>query len=466
MNTTSPYPRLIVAGMSGNSGKTLLTLGLIFALRERELQVCAFKKGPDYIDAAWLSWASGRPARNLDTYMMGFQKCASSFSASALPDGINIIEGNRGMFDGMDALGTHSTAELAKNLNAPALLVINATKVTRTAAAMVLGCLKLDPQVKISGVILNHVSSARHERVVREAIETACGVRVFGCLPRLAGDSLLPARHLGLVTPYEHPSIHELKCRLLELVRDRVDIASILALARGAPPFRAAEAIALDLPDARGIRVGFLRDSALSFYYPENLEVLGKSGATLVAISPLTAVDLPLDLDLLYIGGGFPETHGASLSANQSFLAAVRGMAQGGLPIYAECGGLMLLSQAIRWNGNRYPMAGVLPFEVEVLPAAQGHGYTELCVDQPNPFFAPGTVIRGHEFHYSRISTEGRLPDTACAVQRGTGCGYGRDGLVQGNVWASYTHLHALGTPEWACGLLTAAKQYAGRKSG
>ncbi len=461
MNPSAPYPRLVLAGISGDSGKTLLALGLIFALRDQELSVRAFKKGPDYIDAAWLSWASGHPARNLDTYLMGFERCNSCFTASALQDGLNLIEGNRGLYDGSDARGTHSTGELAKSLKSPALLVVNATKVTRTAAAMVLGCQRLDPQVDIRGVVLNQVSSARHEKVIRDAVEAECGLPVLGCMPRMAGDSLLPARHLGLVTPYEHPRIHELKANLLELVRDRVDIGRILALAQNTPPLPAGGSSFADLPDGRGIRVGILRDSALSFYYPENLEVLEQSGAALVAISPLTAIGLPYGLDVLYIGGGFPEMHGAALSANQSFLSALQSAALDGLPIYAECGGLMLLSQAIRWNSERYPMAGVLPFEVEVFPAVQGHGYVELLVDRPNPFYAVGTAIRGHEFHYSSFVTEGVYSHTACAVRRGTGCGQGRDGLVQGNLWASYTHVHALGTCEWARGLLAAARRHA-----
>ena len=460
MSTSDTYPRLVIAGMSGDSGKTLLALSLLLTLRERGIEVRAFKKGPDYIDAAWLAWASGHSARNLDSYLMGFRGCTSSFMQSASASGLNVIEGNRGLYDGSDARGTHSTAELAKCLKAPILLIVNAGKTTRTVAAWVLGCQKLDPQAYVAGVILNRVSGARPESVLRDAIATECGLPVLGVLPTAAGDALLPARHLGLVMPDEHPRADELKMNLMNLAQGRLDLDRILALAGEAPTLESAGAISPDLPDARGIRVGFLIDSALSFYYPENLEILGQSGAALVPCSPLTATELPHPLDALYIGGGFPETHGASLAANADFLAALRRAALEGLPIYAECGGLMLLSQAIRWNEARYPMAGVFPFEVEVFSAPQGHGYVELLVDQPNPFFPDGIVIRGHEFHYSRIITESAAVTTACRVRRGTGCGQGRDGLFQGNVWASYTHLHALGTPEWAPGMLTAARQY------
>ncbi len=465
MKNPESSPRLVVAGMSGDSGKTLFSLGLLLILREQGIAVRAFKKGPDYIDAAWLTWASGHPARNLDSYLMGFSGCASSFALSASEGGLNLIEGNRGIFDGSDARGTHSTAELAKSLKAPILLLVNASKVTRTAAACVLGCRRLDPQAVIAGVILNRVSGERHERVIREAIEDECGLPVLGVMPRAASDTLLPARHLGLLTPYEHPRMGELKSNLMELLHDRLDLERILSTARGAPELRTEPSRATAMPDARGVRIGYLKDSAFSFYYPENLEILERGGATLVPLSPLTAQTLPVDLDVLYIGGGFPETHGTALSANAEFLAALRHASRDGLPVYAECGGLMLLSRAIRWNGARYPMAEVFPFEVEVFPTPQGHGYVELRVDQPNPFFARDLLIRGHEFHYSRIVNEEAVPGTACAVLRGTGCGKKRDGLVQANVWASYTHIHALGTPEWAHGIVNAAKSHAGRSS-
>jgi cobyrinic acid a,c-diamide synthase len=459
VNGSAVNPRLVVAGMSGDSGKTLFSLGLLLALRDRGKPVCAFKKGPDYIDAAWLSWASGRPARNLDTYLMGFAECVASFTRAASGTGINLIEGNRGLFDGSDARGTHSTAELAKILKAPVLLMINATKVTRTAAAWVLGCRHLDPEVRIGGVILNHVNGARHERMIRDAIESVCGLMVLGVLPRFPPDALLPARHLGLLTPCEHHSLEGLRDNLRELLRDRMDVDRIQALATDVPALQGSTALSSELPDARGVRLGFLKDSAFSFYYPENLEVLESAGAELIPLSPLTAKAVPPDLDALYIGGGFPETHGAALSANQDFLAALKAAAGNGLPIYAECGGLMLLSRAILWQAVRYPMAGVLPFEVEVFSTPQGHGYVELLVDRPNPFFTQGLVIKGHEFHYSRIVEDAAPATGTCAVLRGIGCGQKRDGLVQGNVWASYTHIHALGTPEWARGLLTAAKR-------
>ncbi len=454
-------PRLVIAGLSGESGKTLVSLGLILAASRAGLPVRAFKKGPDYIDAAWLSWASGQPARNLDTYLMGFEGVARSFVRHGLPAGLNVIEGNRGLYDGVDAKGTHSTAALAKLLRAPVVLVADVTKVTRTIAAFVLGCQKLDPEVPVAGVILNRVGSRRHERVTREAIECECGLPVLGAVPRAESGVLLPERHLGLVPPQEHRQTEKLRENLASLTRNALDTERLFSIARQAPRLEVADHPAPELVDGRGLRIGFLRDSAFTFYYPENLEALESAGAELVPIEALAASQLPAGLDALYIGGGFPETHGAALAANRSFLASLRDAARRGLPVYAECGGLMLLARAISWEGRSFPMAGVLPFDVEVCSAPQGHGYARLVVDGPNPFFPEGTSLKGHEFHYSRILLGGNAPPTACSVVRGTGCFHQRDGVVIENVMASYVHLHAAATPEWAHGLLDAARRHA-----
>jgi cobyrinic acid a,c-diamide synthase len=481
-------PRLVVAGLSGDSGKTLVSLALIAAARDRGLGVQAFKKGPDYIDAAWLSWAAGRAARNLDTFLCGVDGVVESFGehgpahagASNGPGGLDLVEGNRGLFDGVDANGTYSTAALATALDAPVVLVLNARKMTRTAAACVLGCTTLDPDLRLAGVILNHVAGERHESVARESIERVCGIPVLGALPRLDAADGLPGRHLGLVTPDEHAGIGDLAGRLLDVARRHLDVDRLIRCARQAPPFSRPAAVragaAGEGPQGKAaVTVGYVRDSAFSFYYPENLEALEARGATLVPVSSLAGAPLAAGLDGLYIGGGFPETHAAALAGNHAFLASLRAAAAGGLPIYAECGGLILLARSATWQGRRHDMAGVLPVDVEVCSRPQGHGYVVLSVDRPNPFFRVGQEIRGHEFHYSRLETRlsrrsptgegGRLAlddaplETACAVLRGTGCGGGRDALVAGNVWASYTHVHAAGLPEWADGFVAAASR-------
>jgi cobyrinic acid a,c-diamide synthase len=454
-------PRLVVAGLCGGSGKTLVSLGLLLSAQRRGVRVGVFKKGPDYIDTAWLSWATGAAAHNLDTFLMGHEGVVASFILNSLPGALNVIEGNRGLYDGFDARGTHSTAELAKALRAPVVLVVDATKVTRTAAAMVLGCQRLDPSVQIVGVILNQVSSPRHEKVTFEAIEAACGVPVLGAIPRIPTARVLPERHLGLVVPEEYPDREGLRATLEELVEGRLEFEELWNLACQVPDLDPPVKPRPALPDGMGLKIGYLRDSAFSFYYPENLDALSSAGAELIPISALSATAVPEDLDALYIGGGFPETHGETLAANRSFLESIRHAAECGLPVYAECGGLMLLSRAILWQGRRRPMAGVLPFEVQVYDRPQGHGYTELRVDTENAFFPVGSILRGHEFHYSGILPGTGMPNTACEVRRGVGCGGGRDGVVARNLWASYTHLHALATPEWAAGLLYAARRFA-----
>jgi len=463
-----PLPRLLIAGLSGGSGKTLIALGLLLRLRRADVPVRAFKKGPDYIDAAWLRWASGQPARNLDTFLMGPQLALSSFVLNGVDEGINIIEGARGLFDGFDLAGTHSSAALAKQLQAPVVLVVDGTKVTRTAAALVLGCQKLDPALSLAGVILNNVNGRRHEQILRGAITNICGVPVLGAIPKAAVGEPLPERHLGLVPPQEYEHMEELERDLLEVVGGGLDLDALLAIARSAPPLVAVRQDAprsADQPQAKtppaAVKIGYLLDSAVSFYYPENLELLEQVGAELVPISILHAAALPHDLNALYIGGGFPETHAKELVANRAMLASIRLAAEAGMPVYAECGGLMLLSRALLWKGTRYEMANLFPFEVEVSDAAQGHGYCELQVDRENPFFPVGTQLRGHEFHYSRIAPQSDWPATACEVQRGVGCFRGRDAAIINKVWASYTHLHALATPEWAKGLAAAAQEFA-----
>jgi cobyrinic acid a,c-diamide synthase len=504
---TVPEPgdaaRIVVAGLSGDAGKTLVSLALIRAMRERHAEVRAFKKGPDYIDAAWLSWASGRTARNLDTWLCGFEGVRGAFCRHAAREGFNVIEGNRGLFDGVDAQGTHSTAELAKALCAPVLLVVDARKATRTLAALVLGCRSLDPALDIAGVVLNRVAGGRHEAVAREAIETMSGVRVVGAIPPLDADAL-PGRHMGLVTPQEHPSIRRVS-ELALVAASHMDLEAIGAMADAAArpslgghtsggehtsvgehmsaggnmrcwsPSDAAVLAASGPSRAQapcgpggGLKIAYLRDSAFSFYYPENLEALEEAGASLVPVSSLADARLPRGIQGLYIGGGFPETHAPALAANRALLDSIRATAGHGLPVYAECGGLILLARGLWHEGRRHEMAGVLPFDVEVCPRPQGHGYETLLVDVANPFFPVGSTLKGHEFHDSRIvgeaaSAAALQAATVSAVQRGTGCGSGRDAVVTGNVWASYFHLHASSVPAWAPGFVRAAHRYSRR---
>jgi len=448
-------PRLVVAGLAGDSGKTLVTLGLVRALASRGLRVAPFKKGPDYIDAAWLGAAANAPGRNLDTFLMPREALGHAL-ARGMPADLVLVEGNRGLYDGFDAAGSHSTAELAKLLAAPVVLVVDVTKMTRTTAALVKGCTALDPEVCIAAVVLNRVGTARHERIIREALGRVGGPPVLGAVPRLADDPL-PARHLGLVTAVEHPERHDTLEKIARLIEAHVDLDALLETARSARTTSFPERSA---PRAGApVRIGVFRDEALSFYYPENLEALEDAGASPVVISPLGDRVLP-EVDALYFGGGFPEVHVEQLAGNRPMREAVRRAAGRGMPIYAECGGLMFLARELIVGGVAHPMSGVLDLVVEQRTRPQGHGYVEAEVDRPNPFFTPGTRLRGHEFHYSQVVAGSDSMATTLRLTRGRGVGAGRDGLSKGRVWASYLHLHALGTPGWATALAALARMY------
>ena len=449
----------MLAGTGGDCGKTLAAIGLAAAWRREGTTVMPFKKGPDYIDSAWLTLAAGRPARNLDTWMMGAEKALCSFTRYADEDGINLIEGNRGLHDGEDARGTHSSAALAKLLGTPVVLLIPTIKVTRTSAAIVLGLKMLDPDVNIAGVILNSVATSRQESIIRRAIGDETGLPVIGAIPRLREDPL-PGRHLGLITPSEHDTAVRAVELAADLVAKSVDMPNLIEIARSAKSIHYDDHSELIVSDrsGEGIRIGFFKSSAFTFYYPENLELLESFGIDLIPIDPIEYSTLP-DLDGLYIGGGFPETHVAMLSGNSSFLRSVADAAGRDLPIWAECGGLMFLSRSIRWKDRNYPMAGVYPVDVVLTERPQGHGYQEVVVDTPNPFIETGTILRGHEFHYSRADLEPGIT-TIFDVKRGVGLGQKRDGMLMKNALACYLHLHSAGTPQWAHGLLKAAVNY------
>jgi cobyrinic acid a,c-diamide synthase len=455
------YPRIVISGLSGDSGKTVVSCGLLACLKERGTNVYAFKKGPDYIDAAWLSLSSGKPARNLDTYLMGFDIVKNSFIKNA-KSGINIIEGNRGLFDGADSKGTHSTAELAKLLQAPVIIVQDVSKVTRTAAASILGCQKLDLDLKIAGVILNKVAGERHAKIAKEAIEELTGIPVLGSIPKLSGNYSLPSRHLGLITPGEYDAGSVFINNFKKVIEENVDVDKIIEIVQTSPQLKIEkpEFIKRKFDSSKTkVKIGYFRDKSFSFYYPENLEMLADAESELIEISSTQNAGLG-ELDALYIGGGFPETNLEELSSNKGMMNSLKNLVDNGLPIYAECGGLMYLAKSVSWQGKEYLLSDILPMKVIVEKKPQGHGYSELIVDGENPFFETGKVIRGHEFHYSRIYEYDQSLKTTFSVSRGTGSFNKRDGLTHKNVCASYFHVHALATPEWVEGMIKSARKY------
>lgn len=452
-------PRLVIAALSGNSGKTIVSLSLLSALRRRGLSISVFKKGPDYIDSAWLSMAARTACRNLDTYMVSPDDVFNIFSANAAKSDIAIVEGNRGIFDGRDVSGTHSTARLAKLLQAPIVLVINAARTTRTIAAMINGCISFDPDLRIAGIILNRVAGKRHKSIIADSIEKYCGLPVLGAVPNLEDDSsLIPARHLGLVTPSEMNPGSDLESRLEEIADEHLDIGNLIRIANSAPPLHTpVKHYPAEIQPE--VRIGYFRDSVFTFYYPENLDALRANGADLIPISSLQEKSLP-DIDALYIGGGFPETHAESLARNRPMMESVKKAADGGLPIYAECGGLIYLSKSLISNESRFPMAGIFPIDLKMHTRPVGHGYTLSSVDRNNPFFEIGLNIRGHEFHYSGPMVGLRKDETCMKVESGVGLGNCSDGLLYKNTLACYTHIHADGVRDWAPSMVSLAKDF------
>jgi cobyrinic acid a,c-diamide synthase len=459
---TAACPRVMLCGLRGSTGKTLVALGLISAWEARGISVAPFKKGPDYIDPAWHTRAGTRPCRNLDTFLMSEEQIRRSVGEHGCTAGVALIEANHGIFDGVGAEATASSAELAKLLQAPVVLVVDCTKTTRTVAAMVLGCQHMDPELRLAGVLLNRVATPRQERAVRAAVEEVCGLPVLGSVPRLS-DLEFPERHLGLLTPAEHPAVVEPIRIARKAVEEHVDLEAVRRVASSAPPLTWTAELPSDVMGG-GVRIGIVRDSAFTFYYPENLEALERQGAEIVEVNALKDPDLP-PLDALYIGGGYPETHAAALAANVEFRYALRREIEVGLPVIAECGGLIYLGEAMVLDGVAHPMVGVFPVTFELGKRPWGHGYAVVEVDEPNPFFEPGTVLRGHEFRYSYVrSARTEKLRMAFRMHRGTGFDTKRDGLTYKNVLASFCHFHAAGTREWAVAIIRQAHFHAGRQ--
>ncbi len=463
------YPRIIIAGMKGGAGKTTVSLGIIAAWKKQGRSIVPYKKGPDYIDAGWLSSAAGHDCYNLDPFLITKEKILSSFIGHYGSADCAVIEGNRGLYDGMDAAGTYSTAELAKTLQAPVILVLDCTKVTRTAAAMLLGMLKFDSKVKISGVVLNQIAGKRHEKVIREAIAKYCKVPVVGAIPKLRGEQL-SERHMGLTPFQEHPGVKKAIAACGDIAEKYLDLDMIWEIAQKAVHRAWGLRPGITNYESRitshGIRIGIIRDSAFQFYYPENFEELAKRGAKLIEISALKAKKLP-EIDALYIGGGFPETHAIALAKNKMFKDAMKQAVEQGLPVYAECGGLMYLGEALVLDRKTYPMAGIFSLRFSLEKKPQAHGYTIVKVTKANPFYKKGAMIKGHEFHYSSVISplKKKSLQFAFSMERGEGIMDGQDGICYKNVLATYTHLHALGCPEWVEGMMRQAIEYRkGRK--
>lgn len=490
----------IIAGESSGAGKTTIAMGLMAALKKRGFTVQPFKAGPDYIDPIHHRRVCGRPSYNLDTWMMGVPEVKRTFESAISRADVGIVEGVMGLFDGKDGRGEEgSTAHLAKVLNLAVILVVDASKMARSAAALVYGFEKFDPEVKIAGVIFNRVGSERHFTMLKEAVENRCHAKVYGYLPG-DKDMAMPERHLGLCIPPETTKEDGTWInieRLSALMEKFIDIEGILGLRTGAgiSGIEGSEKeISLSLSPSSGVPIenapecpSFLRkqesrttpsvwipaftgmtfssfwfnvppriavafDDAFCFYYQQNLDILQNFGAEIIFFSPLSDRRPPERTGGIYLGGGYPELYAKRLEANRGMRKAIKDLADKGLPIYAECGGLMYLGEGLMdLKGDEYKMAGVFPWVSRMGERKRSLGYREVKAIDGCPFLEEGERIRGHEFHYSEIDEP---PDSIMRVYRDMGEKGGLEGYLSKNTLASYIHLHFASNPGFAQGFV------------
>ena len=446
--------RLLVSAAHKSSGKTTVSIGLCAALSARGLHVQPFKKGPDYIDPMWLAQASGRPCYNLDPYLMSPQQIRGLFARHDVPADISIVEGNKGLYDGLALDGSNSNAALAHLLDLPVVLVIDARGMTRGIAPLLLGYQAFDRHIRIAGVILNQLGGSRHEAKLRSVIEHYTDMPVLGAI---ANDPLLGVseRHLGLMPSHEADDAAQRIRAMGERIAAQVDLQKVLAIAAAARP------LAQDADEHRTaapqnstprVRIGLARDKAFGFYYPDDLAALEAAGAELVPFDTLNDPALP-EVDGLFIGGGFPEVFMHELQANASLRQQIASAIEAGLPVYAECGGLMYLARSLSWHGQTCRMVGAIAGDATMHDKPVGRGYVTLATLPDAPW--PGLQAegarewRGHEFHYSSLDHLDPGVRFAWRVERGHGVDGRFDGIVHRNVLASYAHLRSLGPDGW-----------------
>lgn len=463
-------PRLIIAGTGSGAGKTTVTLGLMKALARSGMSVQGFKCGPDYIDPTYHTAVTGRASRNLDAWMTSPEYVREAFAKASAGHDISIIEGVMGLYDGKDPLSnTGSTAEIALVTQTPIILVVDVRSMARSAAAIVLGFQQLEPELNIAGVIVNRCGSAGHYSIVKKAIEQMCGIPVVGWLKR-EEDMSIPERHLGLVPAIERGELEPLFERAADVLLEGTDLDAIIAIAKAAPAIeeltinredvspqktdpmwtdvnlKSSEDSTVGQPDeqkasARPV-IAVARDAAFNFYYPDNLELLEEAGARLKYFSPLAGEGVPPEADGIYLGGGFPEEFAALIADNASFLEGLRVAVRSDMPLFAECGGYMVLAETLtNREGLTYNMAGIIPAGVQMQAKRAALGYREARAVEDSFLLKKGEVIRGHEFHYSTMTyqEEGDIP---YAYETKGLRGMKQEGYARGNVVAGYTHVH------------------------
>lgn len=430
----------------------MVATGLVRALAARDLNVQPFKKGPDYIDPKWLGEAAGRPCYNLDFHTQTQDDILALFAAKGEAADISVIEGNKGLYDGVAVDGSNSNAALAKLVGAPVVLVVDASGITRGVAPLLMGYQAFDPDVNIAGVILNKVVGPRHEDKLIQAVERYTDIPILGAIKRdehLGVDE----RHIGLIPSNEHPHARDRIETLAETVSEQVDLDRIIDISKTATSPPKDTAPLQPAPDRRDVRIAVARDAAFGFYYADDLEALERAGARIVYFNALHDVYLPT-CDALFLGGGFPETQMDDLSANKTLRRRIKAAIEAGLPTYAECGGLMYLSRSITWNDNQRDMVGAIPGDAVMHPRPQGRGYVELKATDRHPWAVSGdaadVIVPAHEFHHSSLENLENDLDYAYEVVRGRGVTGNHDGIVINNMVAGYAHLRDTGRCRWA----------------
>ena len=443
--------QIFISAAHKSSGKTTVSLGLCAALRARGLVVQPFKKGPDYIDPMWLGRAAGRACHNLDFYTMQHDEIVDAVGYYAQGADINVIEGNKGLYDGLDLDGSNSNAALAKLLNAPVVLVLDARGMTRGIAPLILGYQSFDAEIRIGGVILNQLGGSRHEAKLRAVIEHYTDVPVLGAVARKSDMEILE-RHLGLIPSNEQGDADRYIEQIGTAIGAQVDLDALTALAADCSPPAAPDASPFSIaPPGQPLRIGIARDEAFGFYYPGDLEAMQNAGAELIWIDMLHDPRLPA-VDGLFIGGGFPESSMRALQANHAMRDNVRAAIEAGLPTYAECGGLMYLARSLRWKDAYCEMAGVIPGDVVMHQRPQGRGYVRLQATAAQPWHGEhddGAEIAAHEFHYSALENLDSPHAYAFDVLRGAGIDGRHDGYVYKNLLACYTHQRTTRQNRW-----------------
>ena len=454
--------RLLISAAHKSSGKTTVSLGLCAALAEQGLAVQPFKTGPDYIDPMWLGKAAGRPCHNLDFYCMSDAEILTTVGHYSATADIALIEGNKGLYDGLDLDGSNSNAALARLTRTPVILVLDARGMTRGIAPLILGYQMFDPEVHIAGVILNQLGGSRHEAKLRAVIEHYTDIPVIGGVHR--DKSLeITERHLGLI-PSNEESAADLKIRhIRDLIKAQVDLDRLLAVA-GDASLDFSPVTARPVPSGKPVRIGIARDAAFGFYYPDDIDTLQQAGAQLVNIDTLKDRSLP-DIDGLFIGGGFPETRMQELEANIELRESIRSALLNGLPAYAECGGLMYLTRSLSWDGQRCDMVGVIPADTVMHERPQGRGYVRLqeTAAAPWPSSAPAGEFAAHEFHYSGLANVDSPLEYAYEVVRGTGIDGHNDGIIINNLLACYSHMRDTEQHHWAYRFVDFVRQHRDR---